>query len=1220
MLQKVAAENDSYPTEVYSDRIGVILAGWRAELLDSPQKTTSVERVMSANFTGASPHASLKPRRRNDGCLQVWQAEFGNQTVLGKDAFLAEWRKSLAVFSKLLTVDFQIVAIHADEAATPAPSATIRVHTRIRYEFVGLGNGFQREQWVGHADLEWVLGAGPEVRLLSWSQVEETRSRALAPILEDRAPQVFGVCESFHAQFSKGVDYWRTALDAASGIDIYGHNGLAVGDIDGDGLDDLYICQPAGLPNRMYRNRGDGTFEDVTQLSGTGLLDNTACALFADINNTGRQDLILVRASGPLLFLNQGGGKFRLQPSAFQFANPPQGTFTGAAIADYDCDGWLDIYFCLYSYYQGADQYRYPTPYYAAENGPPNFLMRNLRDGTFRDVTSETGLNHNNQRFSFCCAWSDFNGDGWPDLYVVNDFGRKNLYRNNGNGTFTDIAKEAGVEDVGAGMSVSCLDYDTDGLQDLYVADMWTAAGLRVSMQDKFQQNASEDVRALYRRHAMGNCLYRSRGDGSFDDVGPQSGTLMGRWAWSSDSWDLDHDGFPEIYIANGMISGPLKNDLNSFFWRQIVAKSPLGSTPSTAYEQGWNAINELIRADATWSGYERNLLYLNNGDGTFSDVSGAAAVDFLEDGRTMAFADFDGDGRVEAVLKNRNAPQLRFLKNVIPELPPAIAFRLTGKQSNRDAIGARVTIETSTGLQTRFVQAGSGFLAQHSKELFFGLGQAQGRISATIRWPSGLLQHLDNLPANHRIWVEEGSHAFRKEPFAARTENPHQSTNGIVQSSESLPEQVETWLLAPVAAPDFLIGAQNSKSKTLTDLRGKPVLLCFTSSQLRNWSVQLENLQRLEQEANREGFQLLVLDAEASSGGKRTPEQEIRPGSELRIVAASQDTLAVYNILFTRLFDRHRDMSLPAAFLLDPRGDIVKIYQGLLPIEQVTEDARHIPATPTLRLQRGLPFPGVADSYEIGRNYLSFGAIFYERGYLEQSEAYFRLAQKDDPNGAEALYGLGSVYLEMGKNQEARGYFNRATRAQANYPGTMPNTWNNLGILSAREGRTDEAIGYFQKALEFNPDNPVALENLGNAFRQKKNWSEARNALERALFLRPDDAESNYSLAMVYAQTGDTVRAHDYLQKALALRPAYPEALNNLGILYLRTRRPEDAEKSFRESIRLAPEYDPAYLNLARLYAMEGETARARSVLEDLLKIHPDQVQARQELQSLSQ
>ena len=130
---------------------------------------------------------------------------------------------------------------------------------------------------------------------------------------------------------------------------------------------------------------------------------------------------------------------------------PPQGAFTGAAVADYDRDGWLDIYFCLYVYYQGADQYRYPSPYYDAENGPPNFMMRNHRDGSFRDVTRESGLDRNNTRFSFCCGWGDHNGDQWPDLYVVNDFGRKNLYRNNGDGTFTDIAREAGVEDVGAG-------------------------------------------------------------------------------------------------------------------------------------------------------------------------------------------------------------------------------------------------------------------------------------------------------------------------------------------------------------------------------------------------------------------------------------------------------------------------------------------------------------------------------------------------------------------------------------------------------------------------------------------------------------------------------------------------------------------------------------------------------------------------------------------------
>src|SRR5207253_7187567 len=197
-----------------------------------------------------------------------------------------------------------------------------------------------------------------------------------------------------------------------------------------------------------------------------------------------------------------------------------------------------------------------------------------------------------------------------------------------------------------------------------------SAAGLRVSTQDVFQKDAPEEVRAQYRKHARGNSLLRSTG-GKFQDTSASAGVEMGRWSWSSDAWDFDHDGFPDLYVANGMVSGPSRADLNSFFWRQVVANSPAEAKPAQDYEQGWNALNELIRADGTWSGYERNVFYANNRDGTFSDVSGTVGIDFVEDGRSFALADFDHDGRLEVLLKNRNAPQLRVLKNVIKDLPP---------------------------------------------------------------------------------------------------------------------------------------------------------------------------------------------------------------------------------------------------------------------------------------------------------------------------------------------------------------------------------------------------------------------------------------------------------------------------------------------------------------------------------------------------------------------
>jgi tetratricopeptide (TPR) repeat protein/peroxiredoxin len=1222
-LLKVQAGSDEFVTEKYVDEIAAILAEWSAGLLESPQHVQPIEEVLTVDFVGSSLQPVESRPVRSDPALKIRQNKFARPAV-DRGGFLSELRSAMNSFTKLVTAEFQMTSIDV------MPSG---LRTRVHYELVGSGKDFYREQRVGQWELAWQRSSSGGLLLKDWEALDETQSRSVSPVFVDVTAKAFGGNAPYSSQLLHGTDYWRSVLDAASGIDIYGHNGVSVGDIDDDGFDDVYVCQPAGLPNRLYRNRGDGTFEDITESSGVGLLENTACALFVDIDNDGCQDLIVVRTNGPLLFLNEGGSKFRQKPEAFKFAGAPQGTFTGAAVADYDRDGWLDIYFCLYAYYQGTDQYKYPLPYYDAENGPPNFMMRNNRDGTFSDVTERTGLSKNNTRYSFCCGWNDYNRDGWPDLYVVNDFGRKNLYRNNGDGTFTDVAAQLGVEDVGAGMGVCWFDYDNDGADDLYVGDMWTAAGERVSAQEIFQKNAPEQVRPLYRKHARGNSLLRNTGE-TFEDKSASAGVEMGRWSWSTDAWDFDHDGFQDLYIANGMVSGPSPEDLNSFFWRQVVANSPNESKPSHDYEQGWNAINELIREDGTWSGYERNVFYANNRDGTFSDVSGAVSLDLLEDGRAFALADFDHDGRLEVMLKNRNGPQLRLLKNVIKDLPPSISFRLRGLKSNRDAIGAVVTLQTESAHQARTLQAGSGFLSQHSKEIFFGLGETKSPVRATIRWPSGRVQELHDLRPNHRVWVEEGSVPSHIEPFeASAAERRKNAAHGVRRESddvndqapegrknggtplpqtEPLPSTVETWLLAPVEAPDFSLPDSTGQPHTLAALRGKPALLNFWISSSAKCQKDLELFNRLHPHWRHQGLQLLTVNVDDSENPARESH------FSFPVLHGSDDVAGVYNVLYRYLFDRHCDLELPTSFLINEEGKIVKVYQSPINAEHVETDFQNIPRTDAERIGKALPFPGVIESSQFRRNYLSYGSVFFQREYFDQAEASFQAALRDDPASAEALYGLGSVYLKQEKIPQARESFERAIKLSASYPDTLPNAWNNLGLLMTREGRTAEAIPYFQEALKLSPDHLVALENLGNAYRAQKRWDEARRTLQRAVAVGPEDPEANYSLGMVFAQLDDTDRAQEYLQRALKLRPDYPEALNNLGVLYLRTQRRDQAVATFQQCMQVAPGFDQAYLNLARVYSLEKAPDKARIVLLDLLKRRPGHEQAQRMLEQL--
>jgi tetratricopeptide (TPR) repeat protein len=1206
ILRLVPPGSDGYTTEKYAFEIDALFKEWGRDLTASIRDHSALAKMLDSSIV-ASPLASAKetPVRASYG-IDVVRREFEAATVPGRERFQHEMRAWLGDATRVETAEFEIYSIE-QVAGSPL---TLRL--AIRYDIVARGRGDRREERVGSWLTEWVREGADVWKARRWDAGEETRSVAHGPVFVDITSRAMGGAASYKSQMLKGADYWRTVLDSACGIDIYNNTGVAVGDFDNDGFDDLYICQPAGLPNRLYRNKGDGTFEDVTEKAGVAVLDNTACALFADFDNRGLQDLLVVCSTGPLLFLNQGNGSFLLKQNAFRFAGPPQGSFTHAAVADYDRDGRLDIYLCTYMYYLGLDQYHYPVPYYDARNGPPNCLLHNEGNGVFVETTDAAGLKADNNRYSFACAWGDPDGNGLSDLFIANDFGTSQLYRNNGDGTFNVVSKQAHVEGVGAGMGCSWADFDNDGHQDVYVPSMWEAAGQRVSEQKQFHEEAPENIRVLYQRHARGNALYRNQGDGTFENVGHKAGVEMGRWSWCSEFWDFDHDGYSDLYVSNGYISGPDRNDLASFFWRQVVAKSPDDATSSPAYERGWNAINELIRSDKTWHGYARNVMFANNRDGTFSEISGPAGLDFPDDSRSFALADIDHDGRLEVILKNRNAPQLRILHNVMKDLGHSIAFRLKGTKSNRDAIGTAITVEIGTHRQTKYLQSGSGFLAQHAKEVFFGVGTAMAGIRATVRWPNGLVQHFENLPVNHRIELEEGRSAFVAKPFAG-------TPSAYVQpapppSLEPLPSQVETWLIEPLRAPEFSLPDLAGKTCGLEQFKGGLVLLNFWTTTAPLCRSQLDLLHQHRSAFAASGLQVVAVnvdDADALSAA-RSLAAEKRLG--FPVLFATEEVAGIYNILYRYLFDRRRDLAIPTSFLLNSEGMIVKVYQGAIEPQRLQEDVRSIPATAAARMRRAIPFEGELYQSAFARNDFTYGVALFQHGYLDEAEKSFQQVVAVKPDSAEGYYNLGTLSLRRGDMEQARLYLEKTVKLRPDYP----EAWNNLGMIAAQEGSPNEGVRNFQKALALRPDYAIAQLNLGNLYRRLGDFQKAQECLNHALALQPDNPEVDYSLGMLYAQQDQTELAERYLQKAIALKPDYAQALNNLGVLYVHMQDDARAEEQFKTCIRLVPEFDQSYLNLARVYAMQGEMEQAREVVQELLGLQPGNPAAKQALEML--
>jgi len=534
-------EDDDWDPELFAgpathvlERLGEWLVVWSGDEMPDVFAPKARCSELTPN-AGTRVHSSLRTIR---------DREAATETRLKPIVALRRWAAAFNATQN--SISFKLVEF--DRTAEDRVRTTVRVEVR--------GTGPRRViSEAAYWEVEWDGGGetgNPRIRSILKRQAD--RSITEKPLFSEQTSAVLQDL-AVNPTLSLGSDYWYGRIDNLGEPNFMGHHGIAVGDVDGDGLEDLYVATGTGLPNRLLIRNPDGTVRDTANSAGVAWLDDTKGVLIVDTDNDGDRDLVLALGNTIVLAKNNGQGKFE---HFVHMKAPTAAPFYSLSAADFDLDGDIDLYGVRYI--EQSYGVSVPIPFHDANNGPSNHLMRNDGDDRFVDVTAAVGLDRNNRRFSLAAAWADYDNDGDADLYVANDFGRNNLYRNDG-GTFTDVAGETGTQDQAAGMGVAWADHDSDGDFDLHVTNMYSAAGRRVAYQDRFQKGLDPTQRGAIQRHSLGNSLFVNRGDG-FDDHSDDAGVRMGRWGWGAVFIDWDNDSQQDLLVPNGFVSGPVEDDL----------------------------------------------------------------------------------------------------------------------------------------------------------------------------------------------------------------------------------------------------------------------------------------------------------------------------------------------------------------------------------------------------------------------------------------------------------------------------------------------------------------------------------------------------------------------------------------------------------------------------------------------------------------------------------
>jgi enediyne biosynthesis protein E4 len=513
---------------------------------------------------------------------------------------------------------------------------------------------------------------------------------------------------------------------------------VSVADVNSDGYHDIYLTNSRyDTKNALYKNNGDGTFTNIAPEMGIADLNKEGSgvsmgAIWGDFNNSGYEDLFLYKWGKPELFRNDDGKGFtRITAEA---GLPDWINANTAVWLDYDGDGSLDLFIGGY-YDESINLWELestkimPDSYEYATNGGRNYLFKNNGDGTFTDVTEETGLT--SRRWTLAAATADLTGSGFSDLVIANDYGVDEFFVNENGSFFRSAGETAGIGFAPkSGMSVAFGDILNQGVFSMYITNISEPGVLIQGNNLWVPSKMSDDVPV-------------------FSNLAGNFGVELGGWSYGGQFGDLNNSGYQDLYVANGYVSAEMGTD----YWYDF-SKVAGGNKAIIQDAKNWPAMS-----GRSLSGFQQNRIWLNDGAGRFREVSSNVGGFLDLDSRSVAFADLNNNGNLDIIVATQNNEVKVYRNHTAPD-HNWISFDLKGTESNQSAIGAIVELHWNGNRQAQVVSGGNAFSSQNQRPLHFGLGKNAEVEKAVIRWPSGMEQVIDKpeISRMHRITEPEGN------------------------------------------------------------------------------------------------------------------------------------------------------------------------------------------------------------------------------------------------------------------------------------------------------------------------------------------------------------------------------------------------------------------------------------------------------------------------------